>query len=52
MAFTTWGQFLTHDIDLTNAGTSEPLYISLNTEDSLFNENNTNINFFRSKYMQ
>lgn len=40
MAFTIWGQFLDHDLDLTEAGKTEPLGIPLKKDDPFYSKNN------------
>lgn len=38
MAFTIWGQFLDHDIDLTEAGGKEDFSIPLKKEDPFYSK--------------
>lgn len=51
MAFVIWGQFLDHDIDLTEAGKSEQMDIEIPYGDRFF-YNQEKMEFHRSKYIQ
>lgn len=50
MAFTIFGQFLDHDLDLTESGQDEPMNIKIPDNDNFFTERNF-LPFRRSKFI-
>lgn len=51
LGFVTWGQFISHDMDLTEAGKEEYLPIPIPEDDEFFTDVEE-LSFFRSKFIK